>query len=116
MKNKYKINSYSFGKIVLSKQEYISDLIIFPDKIIDNWRREKGHLLQKKDINSIINYNPEKLIIGTGKNGKMRVSKSLLNELYEKNITTEIYKTDKAVKKYNNSNNENIICALHLSC
>ena len=114
MKNK--IDFYSFGKISIAKKEYNSDLIIFPDKILDNWWREKGHLLQENDLKEVIEFEPDKLIIGTGKNGRMKVPSSLINKLNKQNITTEVYKTDKAVKKYNKRAGDNIVCALHLTC
>ena len=110
------ISSYSFGKIIIDGHEYNSDLIIFPNKIKNNWWRDKGHLLQKNDLQSVIKYNPQKVIIGTGKFSKMKVPKNLIEELKRKAINIEIYKTDKAIHKYNNSNKEETICALHLSC
>ena len=110
------IKSYSFGKIVVSNKEYKSDLIIFPNNILNNWWREKGHLLQKEDLESVIKYNPKKLIIGTGKFGRMKVPQSLINELNNKDIVTEVYKTDEAVVKFNKKNSKNVVCALHLSC
>lgn len=114
MKNK--IDFYSFGKISISKKEYNSDLIIFPDKILDNWWREKGHLLQENDLKEVIEFEPDKLIIGTGQNGRMKVPSFLINKLNKQNITTEVYKTDTAVKKYNKREGDNIVCALHLTC
>ena len=116
MKKSVEIKSYSFGKVKISNKEYNSDLIIFPEKILDNWWRKKGHLLQKCDLESVIEYNPDKLIIGTGKHGRMKVPQSLINTLNEKNISTEVYKTDKAIKEFNNNNSKNIVCALHLTC
>lgn len=111
-----KIKSYSFGKIVISNKEYKSDLIIFPDKILSNWWRDKGHLLQEEDLESVIKYDPKKLIVGTGKYGRMKVPQSLITKLNNKNIITEVYKTDRAVKEYSNINQKDVVCALHLSC
>lgn len=110
------IKSYSFGKIVISNEEYNSDLIIFPDKVQTNWWRKKGHLLQKEDLKSVINYNPQKLIIGTGKYGRMKVPQSLIRFFKNMEIDIEVYKTNKAVDLFNKSKSEDIVCALHLSC
>lgn len=113
-----KINSYSFGKINISNKEYNSDLIIFPNTIQDNWWRQKGHLLQKEDLNTVIDYNPDLLIIGTGKYGRMKVPDTLINKLKNININVKVYKTDKAVQIYNNKKKDssNVVCALHLTC
>ena len=110
------ISSYSFGKIYIDDKEYNNDLIIFPDKIKTNWWRDKGHLLQMKDLEAVIKYNPPKLIIGTGKFSKMKVPKRLIEKLEKKGIDVEVYKTNKAVQEFNKDNTKKTVCALHLSC
>ena len=47
------IDSYQFGEIVISGKEYSSDVIIFPDRVIDNWWRETGHELCLEDITEV---------------------------------------------------------------
>ena len=44
-----KIDSYSFGRIVINGKTYTSDVIIFPDKVDASWWRKEGHLLQLAD-------------------------------------------------------------------
>lgn len=110
------INSYSFGKISIDNEVYKSDLIIFPDSIQDNWWRKKGHLLQKEDLSTIIDYKPELLIVGTGKYGKMRVPQNLVDDLENMNISIKVYNTDNAVKIYKNRKSNDTVCALHLTC
>ena len=110
-----KITSYSFGEIIVEGKKYTSDLIIFPHKIIDNWWREKGHLLQLSDLEKVIEYNPDILVIATGKYGKMNVSNEVIDKLQEKNIKVHIYKTNIAVKEYNKIDGKKV-CAIHLSC
>jgi len=110
------INFYSFGKINISDKEYNSDLIIFPDSIHNNWWREKGHLLQIEDLKTVIEYNPELLIIGTGKYGRMKVPNRLLNKLNNLGISVEVYKTDQAIEVYKKNNIKDVVCALHLTC
>lgn len=111
-----KINSYSFGKINISDKEYNSDLIIFPDSIYTNWWRKKGHLLQIEDLKKVIKFNPQILIIGTGKYGKMKVPKKVINEFEKYDTSVEVYKTDKAIKIYNKKHSKDVVCALHLTC
>ena len=67
------IESYDFGRIVISGKTYTSDLIIFPDRMQSNWRRDDSHKLTGKDITGIINENPEILLVGTGAWGLMQV-------------------------------------------
>ena len=76
-------------------------MIIFPDKIIDNWIRKKGHKLNPEDISDIIKYNPDFLIIGKGAYGFMKISLETKEVLKSNNIDFLSLKTKKACKKFN---------------
>jgi len=47
------VEDYDFGKIVIDRKIYRSDLIIYDNKIEDNWRRQEGHSLCADDIKTI---------------------------------------------------------------
>lgn len=111
-----KIESYEFGRIVINGKEYTQDLIILGDKIISNWWREEGHLLQIVDIIEVFEFKPKIFIIGTGASGLMRVSDDLIKKLQEENIDYYILKTKDAVKKFNEIENKNKAAAFHLTC
>ena len=66
------IDSYQFGRIVVNGKQYVSDVIIFPDIISDNWRRRTGHQLCLEDITSVIAEAPEVLVVGSGASGLMQ--------------------------------------------
>ena len=110
-----KINSYSFGNIKVNGQNFSSDLIIFNNRIKKNWWRKEGHHLHKQDLKEVIDYNPDILIIGTGKQGVMTVPQSLINFLEERNITVKVNRTDKAVALFNKAEGRKA-AALHLTC
>ena len=55
------IDSYQFGEIVISGKKYLSDVIIFHDRVIDNWWRKTGHELCPDDITEVFEGNPEVL-------------------------------------------------------
>ena len=111
-----KIEAYEFGRIVINGKEYTQDLIILGDKIIPNWWREEGHLLQIVDIIEVFEFKPEIFIIGTGASGLMRVSDDLIKKLQEEKIDYYISKTKDAVKKFNETYNKNKAAAFHLTC
>ena len=67
------IDSYDFGRIVVDGKAYTSDVIIFPDKVKDNWWRKEGHALYIEDIESVVKEKPEVLIVGTGNYGLLEV-------------------------------------------
>ncbi len=114
------INGYSFGKININGKIYTKDLIIYDDKVQENWWREKGHFLQLKDIKEILNLNPDIIIIGRGFFGMMKVSKEVVDKLKEKGIEYYFKKSGKAVQLYNKLSLDNpekeIIAAFHLTC
>ena len=111
------IEKYQFGKIMVSGSRYNADLIIFPDYIQDNWRRREGHLLKITDLETVINYQPDVLIIGTGMYGLMKIDKDLIQLLKDFNIKRIIIeKTKKACLYYNNETLQKKVAALHLTC
>ena len=44
------IDSYRFGEMLVNGRSYSSDLIIFGDRIEDQWWRENGHLVRAEDL------------------------------------------------------------------
>lgn len=111
------IDSYSFGTITIDGKRYVRDLIIFPDHITTNWRRESGHFLVEDDIREVLEYKPELLIIGTGASGLMKVDGRLKEKLKELKIDFLIVKTAEAVEEYNRVYKmKRTVCALHLTC
>ena len=111
------INSYSFGKIVIEGQKYTNDIILYPDKIKDSWWRKEGHKLHLEDLEEVIYFSPDHLLIGTGNSGLMKVPKDIITHLNNKGIKVTVKKTDQIVKEYNQKNHlKNTVAALHLTC
>lgn len=111
------IEKYSFGKIVIDGKKYTSDLIIFPDHIKANWLRERGHFLQLEDLEEVIAFKPEIVIIGTGAFGVMKISDKVIEKMKELNIEFRAEKTGEAVKLFNAEvTHKNVVAGLHLTC
>ncbi|MEN3045130.1 MAG: Mth938-like domain-containing protein [Candidatus Hydrothermales bacterium] len=113
-----KIEKYEFGEIIIEGKKYTRDLIIFPDKIKENWWRKEGHSLCMEDLKEILEYKPEILIIGTGYSGVMKVPEKIIKELEKEGIRVIIETTKEAVKIFNEyvEQNKKVVCALHLTC
>ncbi|MCD6513660.1 MAG: hypothetical protein J7L07_01935 [Candidatus Odinarchaeota archaeon] len=112
-----KIEYYDFGRIVIDGKEYNHDVIIFPDKVKADWWRKEGHRLYLIDIEDVLNYRPEVLIVGTGYHGILKVSDEVRNKLKELGIELMVLKTSEAVKKYNEiAEKTKVVAALHLTC
>lgn len=113
------IDEYSFGKMVVDGEVYNKDLIITPEKVIPNWWRGKGHKLQIKDLQEVLEeQKPEILVVGKGKFGMLKISKEMENYLQEQDIVLYEKESGKATQKFNKFLNEGrkVIGAFHLTC
>lgn len=112
-----RIHHYSFGSMEINGRTYDQDLIIFREKIISGWWRKEGHSLALKDLEKVIDYEPDLLIVGTGAYGVMRVPSATLKALEEKGIETICLNTRDAVDLFNRQNaGKKVVGAFHLTC
>ena len=111
---KMKIEKYSFGNITINGKTYNNDVIIFPDRVKPDWRREEGHKISIADLKEIIKEKPKKLIIGTGAYGMVVVPNEVKEKLKEEGIEFEILETKEACHLFNEE--KNAVAALHLTC
>ena len=110
-----KIQSYSFGEIIIDGKIHTEDVIIFPGKI-ESWWRNESHKVYPKDIEKIIKEKPDLLIFGNGAYGVMNVNEETKEILKQNNIEFIITKTSEACEIYNKSSGKKVIAALHLTC
>ena len=118
MPKRIKIDGYSFGRMSVGGREYTSDLILYTDgRIQDNWRRAQGHNLLPGDLTSVLGAVPEKLIIGTGASGLIRVSEGVVEACEKRGIEIEACPTPVAVTRFNESAEEGrlIAACFHLT-
>src|SRR3990170_5911937 len=97
----WKIDHYSFGKIIIDGKTYTSDVIIYPDRVDSSWWRKEGHYLQVVDLTEIINARPDLLIIGTGYSGVMVVPEETIMFITSKGIEVRVERTEKAAELFN---------------
>ncbi len=113
-----KIDSYSFGQIVIDGQAYWSDVIIYGDRVDAKWWRKEGHRLQPEDIADVLNARPDILIIGTGYAGVMTVPRKTIEYVVSRGIDVKVERTGRAVDLFNalQAQKKFVIAALHLTC
>lgn len=104
--------------MVVDGKKYSADLIIFPHKIISNWWRKEGHSICIDDIEDVLQYNPEILVIGKGANSCMEVSPELKKVFADKNIKLVEEDTQKACVLFNKyiSDGKKAVGLFHLTC
>lgn len=118
MPNPLKIETSSFGLIVIDGKTYRSDLIIYPDgHIDDSWWRKSGHRLSVDDMDGLIASAPEIIIVGTGVNGLMKPVSGLSEKLAEKGIKLVPLPNHEATERFNElSPKKRLGACFHLTC
>jgi hypothetical protein len=103
--------------MVIDGKTYTQDLIILPDRILDGWWRQQGHLLHTVDLEAVFHAKPDLLIVGQGAYGRMRVPQETRQNLASSNIELIALPTQEAVTRYNTASRERAIAAaFHLTC
>ncbi|MEJ2054000.1 MAG: MTH938/NDUFAF3 family protein [Calditrichaceae bacterium] len=113
-----KIENYSFGEMNVNGVVYKNDLIIYPDRIETDWWREQGHSLSINDLESILQYKPDYLIIGRGAYKNMNIPAKTLDFLKENRIEIISGDTQKMSNIFNQflEENKKAVGAFHLTC
>ena len=110
------IQSFSFGQITIDGTTYLSDVIIYPDHVQAEWWRSEGHRLQKEDVEKIVAFRPDILMVGTGYGG-LKVAAETAAHIKSMGIELIVGKTEKICERYNElSPAQKVIAALHLTC
>ena len=111
-----RVEGYRFGRIVVDGEEQTRDVIVLPDRVVTNWRREDGHRLVLADLDDVLDELPERLILGTGAEGRLRPEREALEQLRERGIEVEALPTTEAVRRYAGLDPRRTAAALHLTC
>lgn len=116
-RKRMKIDSYSFGRIVVNGKTFTADVIVYPGRVDAAWWRKEGHLLQVEDLAEALRTKPGVLVIGTGYFGVMRVPRETVERIAALGIDVKMEKTARAVEVYNELEHAgNVVAALHLTC
>ena len=110
------IDSYKFGRITIEGEEYTTDLILTPTKIIKNWQKEEGLLLKASDLKQAMKEMPKVLIIGIGFEGCMKLDSSVEYICSKNNVKLIVQKTKEAVNTFNSMKAPGVVAALNLTC
>ncbi len=111
-----RLEGYRFGTIVVDGREETRDLIVLPDRVVRSWWRRDGHGLVLEDLEGVLDELPERLIVGTGHDGRMRPDPIALEELERRGIHVEALRTTEAVARYGELDSRRTAAALHLTC
>ena len=113
-----RIDSYSFGVMKVDGIEYRADLLVFPDKVRSNWWRKQGHSLAIEDLEDVLAFKPELLIVGKGASEMMEIPPSTEKALQRGCIKLVAMSTDQAWAVFNEQvqKGKRVVGAFHLTC
>jgi len=113
-----RLSDYAFGRIRVDGQLCTTDLIVYPDRLEENWRRRNGHRLAPEDLEGVLKRPPKVLVVGTGFSGCMAVAAETIKVLEVKGIEVRAYRTGDAAREFNRLKGEKseVVAALHLTC
>jgi hypothetical protein len=111
------IDSYDFGEIVIDGKRYTSDVIIYPDRVRDQWWRKDGHRLSVDDLDDVLHSDPEAVVVGIGNPGLMRILPETEKLIKSKGIKLIVQPTREACQTYNSiCSSRKAVALLHLTC
>jgi hypothetical protein len=111
-----RIEKYSFGRIVVDGEEQTRDLIVLPGRVVTDWWRADGHKLALADLEEVLEELPERLLVGTGAQDRLRPEPGTVRQLQDRGIEVEVMPTGEAVHRYGELDPGRTAAALHLTC
>jgi hypothetical protein len=120
--NVAKINSFSFGSIVIDGKKYGHDIRLFPDGSVSE--RKSGfwkfgsHNIRKEEIEDLVKTNPEEIIVGLGASSRAKLAPDVEPYLNEAGIKIASLPSAEAVEKLNQLIEEGKRTAglIHITC
>ena len=110
-------DSYQFGCITIEGKNYQTDVLVYPDRIEDQWWRKEGHRLCLEDLKGVLGEQPDTLVVGTGYFGRMAIDPEVPEALEKQGITLIAHTTGKAWAEFNRlKDSQKVVAALHLTC
>ncbi len=108
---------YRFGCITIEGKDYHADVIIYPDRVDDSWRRKEGHRLSLEDLKGVLGEEPDTLVVGTGYFGRMTIDPEVRDVCEKKGITLIASRTGKAWAEISRlKETRKVVAVLHLTC
>lgn len=111
-----RIEGYRFGYVLVDGEEHTKDVIVLPDRVVRGWWRRDGHSLVLEDLEEVLDELPERLVLGTGADGRLRPDPAALERLRARGIEVDALPTEDAVRLFGELDPQRSAAALHLTC
>jgi len=97
---KYYIRSYEAGQFMVNDQIIQQSIIVTPDQLITNWPPQIFVELQQEHLQTLIAFQPEVVLLGTGIQQHF-FTPEFLTLFYQQHIGIEVMTTAAASRTYN---------------
>jgi hypothetical protein len=111
-----RIEGYTFGRVLVDGVEHRRDVIVLPHRVVGGWWRRDGHSLVLEDLEEVLDELPERLVVGTGADGRMRPDPAALAALRARGVEVDALPTGEAVRLFAELDPTRTAAALHLTC
>jgi hypothetical protein len=111
-----RIEGYEFGRVLVDGEEHRRDLIVLPNRVVRGWWRRDGHALVLEDLEDVLTELPERLVIGTGADGRLKPDPAALETLRKRGVEVDAIPTGEAVRLFAQLDPTRTAAALHLTC
>jgi hypothetical protein len=111
-----RIEGYDFGRVLVDGEEHRRDVIVLPNRVVRGWWRRNGHALVLEDPDDVLEELPERLVIGTGADGRMEPDPGAIAALRARGVEVDAVPTGEAVHLFAELDPTRTAAALHLTC
>ena len=98
--HQYIFTGYGDGHISINQIRYEKNLIVMPDRLIEDWPVMSVSQLEVRHFEMLTPYKPEIIILGTGTTHKFP-SQSVLSQITKMGIGIEVMDTKACCRTYN---------------
>lgn len=95
-----RIQEYKLGSFIIEGRQFIGNIKIFGSKV-RYWEKPENQSFDIKDLQELIDFKPEVLVIGTGAAGLLKIPDAVRRFVMENGISFHTGKTQDMVKKIN---------------
>lgn len=93
-------SGYGIGYVAINQARYDRNLVVFPDRIIENWHIGNTRQFVIDDFEEMLTYQPEIILLGTGRTLQFP-DPILIRTILNSGIGLEVMDTFSACRTYN---------------
>ena len=116
------IDGTEFGSITIAGRRIENDVMIRLDGAVSKRQKKlskavygTSHVISLAEAEVIFEKHAERLIIGAGHNGMVRLSNEAADYLAQRNVKVDLARTPEAIERWNKASGK-VIALFHVTC